>query len=68
MGYGDWTINGITPRWITGDGVDWTEFPKVTLHCAAYPDDFNADARDEIEAFKTIAADVINNKPLQLWF
>jgi|GEM_PF-4884485 hypothetical protein len=64
MGYGDWTINGITPRWITGDGVDWTEFPKVTLHCAAYPDDFNADARDEIEAFKTIAADVINNKPL----
>ena len=64
MGYGDWTINGITPRWITGDGVDWTEFPKVTLHCAAYPDDFNADARDEIESFKAIAADVINNKPL----
>ncbi len=69
MGYGDWTINGITPRWITGgddsaSGVDWTEFPKVTLHCAAYPDDFYADARDEIEAFRAIAADVINNKPL----
>jgi hypothetical protein len=62
MTYGNWAINGIIPRWIVGS--DWTSYPKVTLHCLAYPDDTYSTSRDEIEMWKSMACETINNTPL----
>ena len=67
MGYEAWTINGIAPRWIRAngmnstEGVDWTNFPKIIIHCAAYPDEQYPNPRDEIEMWKTLASETINN-------
>ena len=55
---------GYTPRWITECSVIGSSYPKMTLHCAAYPDDLYMYSRDEIEMFKQISCSVINNKPL----
>ena len=64
MGYRDWIINGIRPRYITANGVDWSNFPQVTLHCAATPSEYYSDARDEIARFSEFAALQISNTPL----
>ncbi|MBC7109228.1 MAG: hypothetical protein H5T41_10700 [Methanomassiliicoccales archaeon] len=64
MGYRDWIINGIRPKYITANGVDWSNFPQVTLHCAATPSEYYTDARDEIAKFSKFAALEISNTPL----
>ena len=64
MGYRDWVINGIRPKYITSDGIDWSNFPQVTLHCAATPDKYYADAREEIAKFSEFAAKEISNTTL----
>ena len=58
----NWTINGITPRWI--ESMDDSSYPKITLYCASYIDDNFPDPRTEIEQFKVLAANTINNKLL----
>lgn len=64
MGYRDWIIGGIRPKYITANGIDWTNFPQVTIHCAATPDEYYTDARDEIARFSEFAANEITNTPL----
>ncbi|MCE7700047.1 MAG: hypothetical protein K8E24_014900, partial [Methanobacterium paludis] len=58
----DWVINGITPRRI--ESMDDSAYPKITLHCASKADDTFPDPRDEIEQFRLLAANTINNKIL----
>jgi hypothetical protein len=58
----DITINNITPRWVIS--ADVNQFPQITLHCAAYPDDDHLQVIDEIETFKAIGCDSITSKPL----
>lgn len=62
MAYGEWVINGIIPQWI--ESVDWSNYPQVTLNCAASPDEFIASARDEIKQFMDVACASINQIPL----
>ncbi len=58
----DWSIDGIEPQWI--EKVDWANYPeKVTLHCAAYPEEYDT-ARKEIEVFQEIAAHTIEHEEL----
>ena len=62
MSFGDWNINGIFLQWI--ESVDWKEYPnKVTLHCAAYPEEYES-AREEIQRFNEIAANDIKQQGL----
>ena len=58
-----WIINGLSPRWISS--VDLTAFPKVTIHCASYPDNKYPEPIDEINAFKSMACNSITNEPTQ---
>lgn len=63
VGYRDWIINGIRPQYITSNGIDWSNFPQVTIHCAAKSSEWE-DARKEIEKFEEFAAQEISNTPL----
>jgi hypothetical protein len=56
----NWTINGKTPRWIVS--IDDNNFPKMTLHCASYPDETYTYPIDEIQAFKAMACLKITNE------
>ena len=58
----DWKINGIALQWISS--VSWKSYPeKITLHCAAYPDEYDS-AREEIQRFNDLAAQTINHVDL----
>jgi hypothetical protein len=61
--YGEWDIGGLTPQYIHDDGVDWKNYPTITLHCIAFGiegDPDLSDARDIINQYKALASEEIN--------
>ena len=56
----DWVFNGLRPQWIMSE--DRKTYPKVTIHCLAYPDETYATAKKAIEAIEALSALKITNE------
>lgn len=65
----DFTPAGSVPiQWIVGeDGIDWSNYPKITIHCLAFGDynnEYMNDARRYVALFFEMGSDIINNEML----
>jgi len=56
----DWVFNGLRPQWIMTE--DKSNYPKIVLHCLAYPDATYTTAKKAIEAFEAMSALKITNE------
>jgi hypothetical protein len=56
----DWVFNGHRPQFISKQ--DMKGFPKVSLHCRAYPDEVYDTAEDAIKVFTDMSALKVTNE------
>lgn len=60
--------SSLAPQWIIGeDGIDWSNYPKITLHCLAfgnYNDANMKNARDYTGQFFSMSSEQITNEAL----
>lgn len=65
--YGEWDIGGLIPQFIPEDGVDWKNFPTITIHCVAFGiegDENLSDARDILKQYIDLSSEEINSVQL----
>jgi hypothetical protein len=65
----DFTPSGSVPiQWIVGeDGIDWSNYPKITIHCLAFGDNkdvYMNDARRYVSMFFAMSSEEITNEAL----